>query len=112
MSRLFFDHLTSFPRLEIIIKQVALSKDEQEELWDLVEEIVHHKILHIILDTLPHEHHFEFLEEFSKAPHDETHIIFINERSGQNIEEIIASEMGELEEELLAELISTQKRVH
>lgn len=110
MSKLFFDHLTTFPRLESIIRQVSYSKEEQEELWNLVEEIVHHRILHLILDTLPYEYHLEFLEEFSKAPHDETHIIFINDKSGERIEEIIASEMGELESELLDEFFDLPQK--
>jgi len=110
VSKLFYDHLISLEQIEVVIKQSTSSKEEQEELWQLVEDIVHHKVMHVILDSLPREHHNEFLEEFSKAPHDEIHIHFLNDKSGENIEEKIRSELSQMEEELLRELFATSKK--
>lgn len=110
MTRIFYDHLITLTKIELVVKQSAQSKEEQEELWQLVEDMVHHKVMHILLDHLPREHHNEFLEEFSKAPHDERHIHFLNDKSGKDIETIIQDELKHLEEETLNELFATQKK--
>jgi hypothetical protein len=104
MSKLFFDHLVSLTHLEVVIKTSAQSKEEQEELWHLVDDIVQHKVMHTILDHLPNEHHNEFLEEFTKAPHDEAHVHYLKDKSGKDIEDIILREMRALDEELVKEL--------
>lgn len=110
MSKLFFDHLVSLTQLEVVIKTSAESKEEQEELWQLVDDIVHHKVMHTILDSLPKEHHNEFLEEFSKAPHDERHIHYLKDKTGKDIEKIIESELKQFEEETIRELMATSKK--
>lgn len=111
MSKIFFDHLIELNRIEVIIRNSTSSKEEQEELWQLVEEIVHTKVLHLILDKLPRDHHNEFLEEFTNAPHDEMHIHFLNDKTGEDIEVIIQGEMQSLEEEIIRELLATSKKV-
>lgn len=110
MTRLFYDHLISITRVELVIKKNVTSKEEQEELWQLVEDMVHHKVIHVILDALPREDHKEFLEEFSKAPHDEAHIHYLKDRTGKDIEAVIQKELVQMEEELLRELLATSKR--
>src|SRR5260221_7558774 len=49
MSRIFYDHLTNFAKIEKLIKTSATSADEKEELWKIVDEIVHHKVMGCIL---------------------------------------------------------------
>jgi hypothetical protein len=110
MPKLFYDHLIQLDQIDLVIKQSVSSREEQEELWQLVEDMVHHKIIHIILDELPREHHNEFLEEFTKAPHDEIHIHYLKDKTGKDIEKIIVDEMQRLEEETLNELFATQKK--
>jgi hypothetical protein len=110
MSKLFYDHLIQLDQIDLVIKQSVSSKEEQEELWQLVEDMIHHKVMHIILDELPREHHNEFLEEFTKAPHDEIHIHYLKDKTGKDIEEIIQKELQQLEEETLSELFATQKK--
>ncbi len=110
MSKLFYDHLIQLTEIELVIKKNVSSKEEQEELWQLVEDMVHHKVIHVILDKLPKAHHNEFLEEFSKAPHDERHLHFLKDRTGKDIEEVIQKELATMEEELLRELLATSKK--
>src|SRR5690242_2235582 len=98
MTKLFYDHLLSLTQIELVIKQNTSSKEEQEELWQLVEDMLHHKVIHIILDNLPREYHNEFLEEFSKAPHDEAHIHYLNDKTEKDMEEIIQKELATMEE--------------
>jgi len=69
MSKLFYDHLLYLEEVEIEIKNRASSKEEKEELWGLVDEIISHKVLEKVLDKLPRESHEEFLELFHKSPH-------------------------------------------
>src|SRR3989304_4293940 len=96
MSKLFFDHLVSLEDLEKEIKKVATSKEEKEELWGLVDEIMHHKVMGCILNKLPRDNHEEFLEMFHKHPHDEDLIDYLQEKIGENIEELIKGEIGNL----------------
>ena len=44
MSKLFFDHLLEFKKIDREIKRVSKSTEERDELWGLVDEIIHHKV--------------------------------------------------------------------
>jgi hypothetical protein len=104
MSKLFFDHLLSLEKVEKEIKRSSSTKEEEEELWRLVDEIVQCKILDCILERLPEENHPEFLEMYHKAPYDMGIMEFLVTKIGENIEEIIRQEIGGLAYELLAEI--------
>lgn len=102
MSKLFFDHLLSLDDLDHEIKKVAKTQEEREELWLLVDEIIHHKAMGCILDKLPRDNHEEFLEMFHKAPHDEEYIFgYLRKKIGDNIEEILREELGNVTYEIL-----------
>jgi hypothetical protein len=101
MSVLFFDHLTIITGLDRKIKNLSSSNDEEQELWGLIEEIIHHKVFDCCLSHLPEEHHSEFIELFHKKPHDKELIKYLNERIGDDIEKLISKEMKKLSKELL-----------
>lgn len=105
MSKLFFDHLIELKQIDKKIKQVAKTSTEREELWGLIDEIVHHKVMGCILDKLPHEHHEEFLQMFHKSPHD-TELIFeyLRIKVGTDVEELIKKEIERLTSDLIADL--------
>jgi hypothetical protein len=110
MSKLFYDHLITLDEVEIVIKRNASSKEEKEELWGLVDEIVTHKVLEKVLDKLPREHHEEFLELFHKCPHDEVVIFgYLKEKTGKDIEEELKQELESISSEILRELKSPKK---
>ncbi|OGM28571.1 hypothetical protein A2962_03080 [Candidatus Woesebacteria bacterium RIFCSPLOWO2_01_FULL_39_61] len=102
MSKIFYDHLIIIEEIDFIIRNAAESSEEKEELWKLVDEIIHHRILERILNRLPEKRHKEFLERFHLAPHDESHILYLQEKTGEDIEKIIKKEVNELEKELLS----------
>ena len=102
MSKIFYDHIVSLGDVEKEIKSIAPTHGERAELWQIVDEIVHHKTLGCIFDHLPHEHHEEFLVKFHEAPHDESLLGYLKEKIGENIEEIIKQELGGLTYELLS----------
>ena len=102
MSKLFFDRLIVFEKIEGKIKKTASSKEEREELWSLIDEITTHKVLEKILDKLPRRHHEEFLELFHKCPHDEITIFaYLKNKTGKNIEDDLKRDLKKLEADLL-----------
>lgn len=104
MSKIFYDRLISLEEVEIHISKVAKSSEEKEELWDLVDSIVHHKVIGAILGKLPQTSHQEFLDKFHKAPYDETLFDYLKEKIGPDVEELIRAEIGDLAYEILKEL--------
>lgn len=91
MSKLFFDHLLVLEEVEIFINTSAKTKEEKEELWNLVDGIVQTRVMDVILTKLPRAHHEEFLEKFSSFPHDERLLDYLKEKV-EDIEEEIQKE--------------------
>jgi hypothetical protein len=110
MSTLFYDHLFPCEKVEITLSKLSLSSGERIEIIEIVEETIHTKTLHIILEHLPQEHHEGFLHRFHRSPHDETHLIFLRQHAHPEIEGYIREELEKslspLLEELLFEVIS------
>jgi hypothetical protein len=104
MSRLFFDHLVVFERINLEIKEVVTDQQEREELWNIVDEIVHHNVLSCVLDILPNEHHDDFLEKYHSHPHDSSLVDYLNEKTEDNVEDFLRERIKKLEEEILQEI--------
>lgn len=105
MSKLFFDHLIELKEVDKQIKKVAKTPEEREELWALVDEIVHHKVMGCILDRLPRGDHEEFLHLVEKSPHDEELLFsYLKVKVGHDIEEIIRAEIDGFSTDMLKEL--------
>ena len=72
---------------------VQLSSDlghlEQEEILNLVEETLHHRILRVILTELPIAYHEHFLVRFQANPNDHDLFTFLKSHSPK-IDEMIA----------------------
>lgn len=104
MSKIFYDHLLNLEEVAKEINKVARDKEEKEELWNLVDEMVHHKVLGCILDKLDKRDHEEFLYRFHETPHSDNIITFLKSKIGENIEELIKQEIGGLAFDLLEEI--------
>lgn len=104
MSKIFYDHLIILEEVEGVVDKTAKTQEEKEELWAIVDEMIHHRILGCILDVLPKEHHHEFLEKFHSAPHDQGLIDFLNSVVEEDVEELIRNESKGLEQEILKEV--------
>ena len=117
MSKLFYDHLIYLEEVEVEIKRTASSKEELEEVWGLVDDIVNHKVLEKIFDKLPRKHHEEFLELFHKRPHDEEIIFgYLRRKAGKDIEKELQEELKDISSDILKELkpqdeVSAETRV-
>ena len=68
----FYDHIIQVHHIHSEIEELSLSKKEKKSLVETIEEIVHHKIIHRILDRLHIDHHELFLERFHTYPDDHT----------------------------------------
>jgi len=101
MTKIFYDKLTNLKKVEKKIKKVARTPEEREELYQLVDDILHHRVLGKILEKLPESHHSEFLDEFKKKPHDESLFEFLGKRIEGDVKEFIKSEIHALAVELL-----------
>ncbi|MEK7111757.1 MAG: hypothetical protein AAB875_00355 [Patescibacteria group bacterium] len=110
MSKLFFDHLLVYEEVEKGIDKIAKTHEERDELWKIVDELVHHRALGFILDKLPRAHHEEFLEKFHQSPQDEALFAYLKEKIGDNIEELLRQELGNLAYELLEEISGTKQK--
>jgi hypothetical protein len=105
MSKIFYDRLLELKKIDKEIKKTSKSKEEREELWVLVDEIIHHKVIGCILDNLPRERHEEFLDLFYKSPHDEELLFtYLRKEVGENIESIIKQEIESLSADLLHDI--------
>jgi hypothetical protein len=101
MARIFYDDIVDLAKVEKQIKKIAKTSEEREELYGLVDEIVHHRVLGCILDQLPNKHHEAFLEELGKRPHDVGLIQYLGERIAGDVVEFIREEVHKLTVELL-----------
>lgn len=101
MSKIFYDHLVVFEELEFEVDKMTKTPEEREELWKIIDEILHLRILASILDSLPNEHHREFLEKFHASPYDDSLMSFLNERIETDIEIFLKEEIKKLEKEIV-----------
>ncbi|CAN5357029.1 hypothetical protein BH10PAT1_BH10PAT1_5430 [soil metagenome] len=90
--------------LDKIIKKHAKTFDEKEELWTIVQEIVHHRVIGCVLDNLPKEHHEDFLNKLNKSDFEEDLISYLNVKSNKNMEKEIRKEVKQIESEILKDL--------
>jgi hypothetical protein len=104
MSSIFWDQLTALDEVEEKIKALEVSSEEREEIWMIVDEIIHHKVMGCILDHLPGQHHQDFLNRFHQKPHDTELFDYLREKAGEDIEAVLKSQMDQIKQEILADL--------
>lgn len=102
--KIFYDKLIVFEKIEAEIAKVSQSKEEKEELWRIVDEMIHHKVLDMILKKLPKDQHQEFMDKFLAAPHDESLLDYLSAKIGDDAEKLIKKEMDALASEILKEI--------
>ncbi|OGM30110.1 hypothetical protein A2801_03865 [Candidatus Woesebacteria bacterium RIFCSPHIGHO2_01_FULL_41_10] len=101
MSRLFYDHLLDLDELETRVKVITKDREEQNEIFRLIDEIVHHRVVGCILNHLPEEHHEKFLVHLSERPHDKQILDFLRDKILEDIEGFIKQEIRTVAIELL-----------
>lgn len=109
MSKIFYDHLIVLEEVGVELDKHDLSSEEREEIEQIIEETVHHRVLDRILSHLPRHHHADFLDRFHRAPHDEELLKYLDEKIEESVEKHIADEVGKLKRELLEDIKSSKK---
>ena len=112
MSKLFYDHLIDFSELEKLVKKHVKDEESRHEIYQLIDEIVHHKVVGCILDRLPKDHHKEFLDHVHKHAHDEGIIDYLKERLSEDVEEFVRHEVYALGTELLSMFEQKNSKIH
>lgn len=98
---MYFDHLLILDELESLIKKYASSPEEKEELWSLIDEIIHHKAMDFVLTRLDRKHHEEFVEIFHKCPHDEITVFsYLKKKAHPDIEKLMKDEFSKITDEI------------
>lgn len=100
MSILFFDKLIVLDKVERKIKKMSSTSEEKLEFFQLVEEIIHHKVLGCCLKNLPECDHGEFLEKFHSAPYDEKLLEYLDEKTKKDMKKVIKEEIKKLTKDL------------
>lgn len=108
--KIFYDHLTPKDELLAPIYSSSLDPEEVKELENLIDEIIHHKILNLILNHLPDEHHEAFVGLISKDPSSSQIIVFINERISFDIEVEISNHFKSIKSEIEKDIHKSRKK--
>jgi hypothetical protein len=96
MSSLFFDQLINLDKINKSIKKASSTKEEEIELWEIVDETIHHQVLVCVLENLPKKHHQQFLDMFDQNPADETILDFLQKNTKQDISSAIKKTLDTL----------------
>src|SRR3989344_1848923 len=102
MSKIFYDHLIDLSDVEKAVKKNIKNPEAREEVYHLIDEIVHHRVVGCILDNLPEHHHEEFIDHVTKRPHDEGILDFLREKVVNDLETFLKEEVLLLSTELMA----------
>lgn len=103
MSKLFYDHLINMKEIQSKLDSYDLSKKEKKELLKMIDETIHHEVMDVILTHLPRKHHEEFLEAFTREPHHQKHILYLQEKTEVDIEGEMQAQITSIVESLLVE---------
>lgn len=110
MSKLFYDKLIALDKLDREIAKISTSIEEKEELWHLVDGLLHQKILIAILDNLEVKHHDEFLVRLYNKPHDDNILKYLQKKIKIDVEEFIKAESVNVVEEILTDIKKHERK--
>lgn len=98
MQQYFYSHLIPFNDAEDLISSHNLSKEESEELYNLVHSIFHHRVLELILVLVPKKDHNKIIFMISNDPSDENILVLLKSLHSNIEEEIIKAGNSAYEE--------------
>lgn len=106
MNKIFYWHLVEMSPLKTKLADRGVEESDLFEILDHVEEIIHHRTLSLIFDSLPIEHHQEFTSRLVKNPQAKEIWSFINEKAQKDLSLEIEKNIRETIMEILEELES------
>ncbi|MBX4205761.1 hypothetical protein KW795_01045 [Candidatus Microgenomates bacterium] len=102
MSQIFWDQYLDLDDINREIIQISSSTDERDELSQIVDGIIHHRLMSCILGNLEEADHEEFLLMFAKAPHDQNLTEFLKDRIKSDFVQLIKLEVEKIRQEILS----------
>ncbi len=96
----FYYRLIHIESIFINLHKLKLSDKEEKELWDLIEQMIHVRVLDTILQNLAEDKQDQFLQEFTVKPDEDRLIKFIRENIA-DIDIRLETTMNELEETIV-----------
>ncbi|MCL4390292.1 MAG: hypothetical protein M1484_00030 [Patescibacteria group bacterium] len=110
MVKIFYDHLVLREEVIAVLDKHEIAVEEREELIELVDETLHHRVLDVILTHLPAAKHEEFLTKFHQAPHDPKLLNYLQAQTPVDIEAAIRAAAAAAKQELLDEIKRARKK--
>lgn len=110
MSKVFYDKFIILEEVEIELVKMNLSKEERQEMDQLIDETLHHRVMDRILTHLPRPYHAEFLDRFHKAPYAEALVSYLNEKIETSVEHHVKDEVEKVKKEILGDIKSSKKK--
>lgn len=104
MSKIFYDKLLKLEKVEKHINNVADTNEQKQEMWGIVDSMIHYKMMDLILQKLQQDLHKEFIEEFTKNPRDKGHFKYLKKHIGEDIKSFLSLEMERFTLVILNEL--------
>ncbi|MEK7111688.1 MAG: hypothetical protein AAB856_03770 [Patescibacteria group bacterium] len=104
MTKIFYWHLIELSPLKTELVNRGIGDTDLTEILDHVEEIIHHRTLSLVYDNLPAKHHREFSYKLAKEPHKREIMVFLQQKSGVDIAELLAENIRLTINEILEEL--------
>ena len=104
MAILFYDHLFDRNEIHIHIDQVDAPDEKKSKLKQMVDDILHSKLVHFILDKLPSKKHKTFLSKLEHSPYDPQLIDYLKEHIDEEIETQIQQEFARIEKLILKDI--------
>ena len=101
MSKVFYDHLVDLTDVERAVKKHIKNPEARDEIFHLIDEIVHHRVTGCVLNCLPEEHHEDFVKNVHEKPHDENLMDYLKQRVVEDVEEFVKNEAKTLSQELI-----------
>ncbi|MEK7526120.1 MAG: hypothetical protein AAB546_01430 [Patescibacteria group bacterium] len=102
MSLIFWDDYLELDDVYKHIGKISSSPDEKNELANVIDELVHHRLMGCILENLDKQHHEEFLFKFSSNPGDADLSEYLKQRIKNDFGQLVKLEVEKLKKEILS----------
>jgi hypothetical protein len=104
MNKIFYDHLIIIEEITEILTTHELTRDEYQQILDLIDKTMHMEILQSILKHLPGQHHEEFLTKLHAIPNDIGLMNYLKEHTVVDIEKVILMTANKVKKHVLKEI--------
>ena len=108
--KLFYSHLVDLEPLVKELELVSMQPDEREEIFELVDDIIHHRVLDSLLEILPEEDHEIFLERFTNTPANPEILEFLKEKAKSDPEVAILTVTEVVKREVLLDVLLSKPK--